>query len=266
MAGIIRVSNLNYRYPDGTVGLKNVGFEVEAGETMVIIGANGTGKSTLFMNLMGVLHGEGDIEIMGLPLNKTNLTDIRRGMGMVFQNPDDQLFCPTVMDDVSFGPLNLGWNTNDVIAASQKALALVDMEGYESRTSHHLSFGEKKRASIATVLSMNPKILLLDEPTSGLDPRSISKFINILYTLKSQGKTLLIVTHDIFLTQEIADRVLVFSEEKMPVAIGNYKEILNNYDLLLKNNLVHHHRHRHDDGVHEHEHRHDHVHEHKLQS
>ena len=109
MARIIKVLNLNYRYPDGTLGLNNVSFEVEEGETLVIIGANGTGKSTLFMNLMGVLDGDGHIEIMGLTLNKLNLKNIRREMGMVFQNPDDQLFCPTVMDDVSFGPLNLGW-------------------------------------------------------------------------------------------------------------------------------------------------------------
>src|SRR4030066_175606 len=263
MDRIIKVHNLNYRYPDGTVGLKDVNFEVVAGETMVIIGANGTGKSTLFMNLMGVLDGTGHVEINGIALNRSNLKNIRRGMGMVFQNPDDQLFCPTVMDDVSFGPLNLGLDANQVTEASQKALALVDLQGYESRTSYHLSFGEKKRAAIATVLSMNPRILLLDEPTSGLDPRSISKFINILYTLKSQGKTLLIVTHDLFLTQEIADRVLVFSEEKRPVALGNYKEILNNYDLLLKNNLVHQHRHRHDAVVHEHEHRHGYTHKHQ---
>ncbi len=262
MARIITVSNLNYRYPDGTIGLNNVNFDVEDGETLVIIGANGTGKSTLFMNMIGVLEGDGNIDIMGLRLDKSSMKEIRRKMGMVFQNPDDQLFCPTVMDDVSFGPLNLGMNSNHAIAASQEALALVGMGDYGQRTSHHLSYGEKKRASIATVLSMNPRILLLDEPTSGLDPRSSSKFINILYTLKTQGKTILIVTHDIFLTQEIADRVLVFSEEKRPVAVGNYKEILNNYDLLLKNNLVHQHRHRHDEIVHEHEHRHDHIHEH----
>ncbi|GAN34744.1 MAG: ATP-binding cassette domain-containing protein [Candidatus Brocadia sp. AMX2] len=262
MARAIIVSNLNYCYPDGTMALKDVNFDVEEGETLVIIGANGTGKSTLFMNLMGILEGDGRIEIMGLTLDKKNMKEIRRKMGLVFQNPDDQLFCPTVMDDVSFGPLNLGWDNNQIIAASEEALVLVGMEGYGSRISHHLSFGEKKRAAIATVLSMNPKVLLLDEPTSGLDPRSSSKFINILYTLKSQGKTLLVVTHDIFLTQEIADRVLVFSEEKRPVAIGNYKEILNNYDLLLKNNLVHQHRHRHDEMVHEHEHRHGHIHKH----
>lgn len=262
MAGIIKVSHLQYHYPDGTVGLNDVSFEVQEGETMVILGANGTGKSTLFMNLMGVLDGVGSVEIMGMPLYKANLKEIRRGMGMVFQNPDDQLFCPTVMDDVSFGPLNQGQSPDQVIDAAQKALALVDLQGYESRTPHHLSFGERKRAAIATVLSMNPSILLLDEPTSGLDPRSVSKFINILYTLKSQGKTLLIVTHDLFLTQEIADRVLVFSEEKKPVAIGNYKEILSNHNLLLKNNLIHQHRHRHNDVVHEHEHRHGYVHEH----
>ncbi len=262
MARAIKVLNLTYRYPDGTIGLNDVGFEVKEGETMVIIGANGTGKSTLFMNLMGILEGDGYIEILGSKLNNMNLKNIRREMGMIFQNPDDQLFCTTVMDDVSFGPINLGWGKNEVIAASQKALAMVGLEDYETRTSHHLSFGEKKRAAIATVLSMNPKILLLDEPTSGLDPRSASKFINILYTLKSQGKTLLIVTHDIFLAQEIADRVLVFSEDKHPVAVGNYKDILNNYDLLLKNNLIHEHRHRHADVVHEHEHQHGHSHKH----
>ena len=263
MARIIRVSNLRYRYPDGTPGLQDVSFEVEEGETLVIIGANGTGKSTLFMNLMGVLEGEGRIEVMGLALNNRNMRDIRQGMGLVFQNPEDQLFCPTVLDDVSFGPFNMGWDADEAIAASHKALALVGMEGYESRTSYHLSFGEKKRAAIAAVLSMNPRILLLDEPTSGLDPRSVSRFINILYTLKSQGKTLLIVTHDIFLAQEVADRVLVFSEEKRPVAVGGYKEILNNHDLLVENNLAHHHRHRHEEVVHEHEHRHGYMHKHE---
>lgn len=262
MAKIIRVANLNYGYPDGTIGLKDVSFEVEEGETLVIIGANGTGKSTLFMNLMGVLEGEGYIQIMDLALSKASLKEIRRRMGIVFQNPDDQLFCPTVIDDVSFGPLNLGWDSSKAISASQKALAFVGLEGYESRTSYHLSFGEKKRVAIAAVLSMNPEILLMDEPTSGLDPRSVSKFINILYTLKSQRKTLLIVTHDIFLTQEVADRVLVFSEEKKPVAIGDYKEILSNYGLLLRNNLIHQHRHRHDEIIHEHEHKHGYAHEH----
>ncbi|HHT9127587.1 MAG TPA: energy-coupling factor ABC transporter ATP-binding protein [Candidatus Wujingus californicus] len=262
MASIIKVSNLNYCYPDGTIGLNDVSFEVREGETLVIIGANGTGKSTLFLNLIGILEGSGNIEVMGLALNKNNLKNIRKIMGMVFQSPDEQLFCPTVMDDVTFGPLNLGWSNDLVIKASEKALELVGLEGFGTRMSYHLSFGEKKRAAIATVLSMEPRILLLDEPTSGLDPRSTSMFINILYTLKSQGKTLLIVTHDLFLTQEVADRVLVFSEEKKPVAIGNYNEILNNYDLLLRNNLVHQHRHRHDEVIHEHEHKHGYIHKH----
>ena len=115
MARIIIVSNLNYQYPDGTPALRDVSFDVKDGETMVIIGANGTGKSTLFMNLMGVLDGDGHIEIMGLTLTKTNKKEIRQRMGMVFQNPDDQLFCPTVMDDVSFGPLNLGWDSDRAI-------------------------------------------------------------------------------------------------------------------------------------------------------
>ncbi|UJS17612.1 MAG: energy-coupling factor ABC transporter ATP-binding protein [Candidatus Jettenia sp.] len=166
MASIIKVSNLNYRYPDGTVGLKDVSFEAEEGETLVIIGANGTGKSTLCMNLMGILEGDGHINIAGLTLNKIHVKEIRRKVGMVFQNPDDQLFCPTVIDDVSFGPLNLGWDNNEVMVASQKALALVDMEGYESRTSYHLSFGEKKGQLLPpyylwiqrSCCSMNPRV------------------------------------------------------------------------------------------------------------
>ena len=140
------------------------------------------------MNLMGVLEGTGHVEINGVVLNRSNMKEIRRGMGMVFQNPDDQLFCPTVMDDVSFGPANLGWSSEEVITASQKALLLVGLEGYGARTSYHLSFGEKKRAAIATILSMNPNILLLDEPTSGLGPTEHLKICQHPLYLESPGE------------------------------------------------------------------------------
>ena len=180
----IRVINLSFKYPDGTSGLKEISFEVEKGETVLIVGANGTGKSTLLLNLMGVFRGEGEIEIFGARLNKKNLTELRKRIGLVFQNPDDQLFCPTVFDDVAFGPINLGYDKETDMQEVSKALSAVRMEDFEERSSHHLSFGEKKKVAIASVLSMNPDILLLDEPTGGLDPRSAAELIDILYQLK----------------------------------------------------------------------------------
>ena len=156
----IKITDLNFVYPDSTIGLNKVSFEIKKGQTVLIIGANGTGKSTLLLNLMGILNGEGELEIFGVPMNKKNLTDVRRRLGLVFQNPDDQLFCPTVFDDVAFGPINLGYDEETVIQNVKRALSAVRMEGFEERSSHHLSFGEKKKVSIASVLSMEPEILL----------------------------------------------------------------------------------------------------------
>ena len=266
MSEAIKVRHLYYTYPDKTTGLQDINLEAAKGETVIIIGANGTGKSTLLLNLMGILRGKGDIEVLGNVLNDKNLKTIRRTMGLVFQNPDDQLFCPTVLDDVAFGPLNLGWERDAVLHESRSALALVRMEKFESRPSHHLSFGEKKRVAVATLLSMKPQILLLDEPTGGLDPRSCTELIEILYVLKDQGKTILATSHDLHMVAEIADRVCVLSEEKTIVADGPFKEILSNHELLSKNNLIHQHRHRHERFVKEHEHAHLHEHDHENSS
>ncbi|HHT9124927.1 MAG TPA: energy-coupling factor ABC transporter ATP-binding protein [Candidatus Brocadiia bacterium] len=263
MSEAIKVGHLFYTYPDKTVGLQDINLDVAKGETVIIIGANGTGKSTLLLNLIGILRGRGEIEILGNVLNDKNLRTIRKEMGLVFQNPDDQLFCPTVLDDVAFGPVNLGWDRDVVLQESRNALALVRMEKVESRPSHHLSFGEKKRVAIATLLSMKPQILLMDEPTGGLDPRSCTELIEILYVLKDQGKTILATSHDLHMVSEIADRVCVLSEEKTIVADGPFKEILSNQELLLKNNLIHQHRHRHERFVVEHEHAHLHEHDHE---
>lgn len=263
MTEAIKVRHLHYTYPDKTIGLRDINLNVARGETVVVIGANGTGKSTLLLNLMGILRGEGEVKVLGNALNNKNLRTIRREMGLAFQNPDDQLFCPTVLDDVAFGPLNLGWERDVVLSEARNALALVRMEKYESRPSHHLSFGEKKRVAMATLLSMRPQILLLDEPTGGLDPRSSADLIDILYVLREQGKTILATSHDLHLVAEIADRVCVFSEEKTIAADGPFREILSNHDLLLKNNLVHSHRHRHERYIAEHEHEHLHEHEHE---
>lgn len=235
----IKVVNLSFVYPDGTTGLNKVSFEIERGQTALIIGANGTGKSTLLLNLMGILKGDGEIEIFGMPMKKKNLTDIRRRLGLVFQNPDDQLFCPTVFDDVAFGPINLGYDREKVIQQVERALSFVRMEGFRQRSSHHLSFGEKKKVSIASVLSMEPEILLLDEPTGGLDPRSASELMDILYQLKEKGKTILATTHDLNFVSELADIVFIMGEGKNIVAKDLPHIILSNRTLLIENNLIH---------------------------
>lgn len=238
----IKVIDLNFTYHDGTTGLKQISFEIKTGQTVLIMGANGTGKSTLLLNLMGILRGTGKIEIFGVSMNKKNLPEIRRRLGLVFQNPDDQLFCPTVFDDVAFGPINLGYDKETVVQEVKRALSAVRMEGFKERSSHHLSFGEKKKIAIASVLSMNPEILMLDEPTAGLDPRSASELIDILYQLKEDGKTILSTTHDLYFASELADEIFVMGEGKDIIAKDVPHLILSAQELLLENNLIHKHR------------------------
>ena len=235
----IKVTDLSFVYPDATIGLNKVSLEIRKGQTVLIIGANGTGKSTLLLNLMGIFKGEGEIEIFGMPMKKKNLSEICKRLGLVFQNPDDQLFCPTVFDDVAFGPINLGLNEKAVIQKVKRALSAVRMEGFEERSSHHLSFGEKKKVSIASVLSMEPEILLLDEPTGGLDPRSAYELMEILHQLKEEGKTILTTTHDLYFVSELADIVFVMGEGKNIVAKDLPYIILSNRKLLVENNLIH---------------------------
>jgi cobalt/nickel transport system ATP-binding protein len=235
----IKVTDLSFVYPDGTIGLNKVSFEIRKGQTVVIVGANGTGKSTLLLNLMGISRGEGEIEIFGVPMNKKSLSEVCGRLGLVFQNPDDQLFCPTVFDDVAFGPINLGYGEETVRQKVKKALSSVRMERFYERSSHHLSFGEKKKVSLASVLSMDPEILLLDEPTGGLDPRSASELLEILHHLKEEGKTILTTTHDLYFVSELADIVFVMGESKNIVAKDLPHIIFSNRKLLLENNLIH---------------------------
>lgn len=261
-APAIRTEGLRYSYPDGTAVLRNVEMEVPQGECTLILGANGSGKSTLLLNLAGILRGAGTIEIMGKLLADKTLPQIRRILGLVFQNPEDQLFCPTVHDDVAFGPLNLGMPEEAVREAVNRALGMVGLNGFEDRLSHRLSFGEKKRIAIATVLSMSPEILLLDEPTSGLDPRSGCGLIDILMDLREQGKTILTATHDLHLASEVADRILILGEEGWIVAAGGH-DLLKDKEILQDNNLLHVHRHGHERRRHAHPHFHGHQHEHE---
>ena len=231
---VIEIKNLSYSYPDGTEALHDITLDVFEGESIGIIGPNGAGKSTLLLHLNGILKGNGYIRIFDIEVNDKNLTYIRSKVGLVFQDPDNQLFMPTVFDDVAFGPINMLLPKNEVKLSVEKALKEVDMLGSIGRASHHLSFGEKKRVSIATVLSMKPEILALDEPTSNLDPKARYDFIQLLKTI---SKTKIIASHDLDMILDICDRAIILDKGTI-VANGDTKGILSNAPLLEKHNLL----------------------------
>jgi len=230
----VEIINLNYNYPDGKQALKGINFRLARNETIGIIGPNGAGKTTLLLQLNGILQGKGNISIMGLPLVSGNLKKIRAKIGLVFQDPDDQLFSSTVYDDVSFGPVNMELSVEEVNRRTLEALTLVGMENYSARSSHHLSFGEKKRVSIATVLSMKPEILILDEPTSNLDPRQRRNLIDLLKNIEAAK---IIASHDLEMIKELCPRV-VFMNGGAIVTEGETLDILSNAALLEKHGLI----------------------------
>ena len=230
---VINIKDLGFSYPDGHVALKDISLSIKTGEKIALVGPNGAGKSTLMLHLNGIFSGEGELEIGLLPLNKENLPVIRSLVGLVFQNPDDQLFSPTVFEDVAFGPLHMGLAEEEVIARVEEALALVDMRGFDDRLSHHLSTGQKKRIAIATVLSMRPQILVLDEPSAGLDPRARRGLINLLRELPL---TMLVSTHDLRMAKELFPRVVIMDEGKI-VADGKTSNLLKDEALLEKHGL-----------------------------
>ncbi len=229
----IEINNLSFSYPDGKTALENVNLSVAEGETVGIVGANGAGKTTLILHLNGILRGNGTIKIAGMDLNKKNVGKIRSKVGLVFQNPEDQLFSPTVFDDVSFGPLNMKIPKDEVIKRTTDALEMVEMRGFENRSAYHLSEGEKKRISIATVLSMNPEILVLDEPTSNLDPKHRRELIGLL---KNLGKTLILVSHDLEAVLDLCERTVLMNKGKI-VADGKTRDLLNDEKLMEENYL-----------------------------
>jgi len=229
----IEVENLAFTYPDGQRALYGITLKIEPGEKVALVGPNGAGKSTLMLHLNGILQGEGKICVAGLSMTAQNLGKIRAAVGLVFQNPDDQLFSPTVFDDVAFGPLHMGLPEATVRARVQNALAAVGMQGYTDRISHHLSIGEKKRIAIATVLSMEPEILVLDEPTAGLDPRARRTLINLLRQLEM---TMLVSTHDIRMVAELFPRTVIMEAGQI-VASGDTHTILADQALLAQHGL-----------------------------
>jgi cobalt/nickel transport system ATP-binding protein len=230
---VLLVNDLHFTYPDGREALRGVTFKMCASDKVALVGPNGAGKSTLIMHLNGILQGRGQVEVAGMRLTRANLPAIRALVGLVFQNPDDQLFSPTVFEDVAFGPLHMGLPESEVHQRVQAALEAVKMTSFRDRLSHHLSVGEKKRIAIATVLSMNPGILILDEPTSGLDPRARRTLIHLLRDLPI---SMLVSTHDMRLVGELFPRVLVMDEGQI-VADGLTAEILNDDKFLNAHGL-----------------------------
>jgi cobalt/nickel transport system ATP-binding protein len=230
---VLQVRGLHFSYPDGHVALRGISLNLCSGDKVALVGPNGAGKSTLMLHLNGILEGQGEIDLGGLRLGRNNLPVIRSMVGLVFQNPDDQLFSPTVFEDVAFGPLHMGLSESEVRERVDSALEAVRMSSYKDRLSHHLSVGEKKRIAIATVLSMNPSILVLDEPSAGLDPRARRTLINLLRELPI---TMLVSTHDMRLVQELFPRTIVMDDGNI-VADGLTMEILENEELLNAHGL-----------------------------
>ena len=224
---------LRYHYPDGTPALEGVDLEIARGERVALLGPNGAGKSTLLLQLNGILRGEGEVLVGGERLTDANAAAIRAQIGLLFANPDDQLFLPTVLDDVAYGPLHQGLDPDEVLARARAALAEVGMSGYEERTPHRLSLGEKKRIAIATVLSMQPAVLALDEPTTSLAPAARRSLIDLLARLP---QTLVIATHDLGMVRDLDPRVVVIDGGRV-VADGPAVEILEDGELLRAHGL-----------------------------
>jgi len=230
---VLQIEDLNFVYPDGHQALQDICLSMKAGEKVALVGPNGAGKSTLLLHMNGILAGTGRITIGGLPLLKENLPTIRGMVGLVFQNPDDQLFSPTVFEDVAFGPLHMGLPEEEVRARVTSALQQVRMEGYRDHLSHHLSMGEKKRIAIATVLCMQPHVLVLDEPSSGLDPRARRTLINLLRELPV---SMLVSTHDMALVSQLFERMVIMDEGRI-VADGNTHALMADESLLQAHGL-----------------------------
>lgn len=230
---ILRVNDLHFAYPDGHVALKGVSLTLNVGEKVALVGPNGAGKSTLMLHLNGILRGNGAVSVSGMNMIEKNLPVIRATVGLVFQNPDDQLFSPTVFDDVAFGPLHMGLPEDVVRERVESALSAVRMDGFGDRLSHHLSMGQKKRISIATVLSMKPQILVLDEPSAGLDPRARRSLIDLL---DEMTMTMLVSTHDLRMVQELFPRMIVMDHGEI-VADGDTLELLEDEALLFAHGL-----------------------------
>lgn len=233
----VSINSLSYAYPDGAQALKGISLDIFRGECLGLIGPNGAGKTTLMLHLNGIFLSEnnnGIVTIMGRKVGKENVKAIRKDVGIVFQDPDDQLFMPTVLDDIAFGPINLGYDKAEVKQRVTQALAGVGMEGFEERVPHHLSIGQKRRISIATVLSMSPEVLVLDEPSASLDPRG--KW-GLIKTVRELSMTKIIASHDMELIKALCERTVILDDGQI-VADDLTENILSNMPLLRAHGLA----------------------------
>lgn len=236
MSCLIEIENLSYRYPDGVVALRDINLHIKHGETVGLVGPNGAGKTTLFLILAGVIENfEGSVKVAGCDLTtKEGRRDVHQKLGIVFQNADDQLFNPTVYEDIAFGPLNLGTPKDEIPARVDHAMQLVGLEsGIKTRVPFHLSGGEKRRVALAGILAMQPNVLLLDEPSSDLDPRGRRELLEII---KAFPITRIVSSHDLCFILECCERVVVCNDGTIQ-AKGEVREILSNEELMMSNGL-----------------------------
>lgn len=236
---IIQTENMSFTYPDGTPALHDINIEIKEGERVAVIGSNGAGKSTLFAHFNGINKPtSGLIKIDDKPIvyEKKELLQIRQKVGIVFQNPDDQLFAPTVIEDVAFGPMNLGLSEDEVDERVEDALEMVGMTGLGKKAPHHLSGGQKKRVAIAGILAMRPEIMVLDEPTTGLDPKGVEQVMEILYMLNRQAMSIIVASHDVEMVTQFADKIFILHDGEI-IGQGTTEEIFNDCETLYKAHL-----------------------------
>jgi cobalt/nickel transport system ATP-binding protein len=267
---LYNLRDVEYEYHGTHPALQAIRLLVNAGERIAIVGSNGSGKSTLLQILAGLLFPtRGEVQAFGQRLTEERFLEasftafFRQRVGLLFQNPDIQLFCPTVLDEIAFGPLQLDSSPEEALQKSREMIKMLNLEKIAGRSPHQLSGGEKKKVALASMLAVNPEVLLLDEPTGGLDPRSQVWLVEVLDELHSIGRTIITATHDLSVLEEIADRAFVMGEDHTIIADGPPEDILGDLPLLLKANLIHEHVHGHEGFLHSHGHLHFFTHRHK---
>ncbi len=263
MDEIIGVRGVHYSYYERIPALVDVSLQIRKGRRFAIIGSNGSGKSTLLQILSGLIHpSAGKAFFKGWEVTEETLSDesflrfFREHVGYVFQDSDVQLFCPTVLDELMYGPIQLGLCEGEALERAFAIMKMLSIEHIQDRPSYMLSGGEKKRVALGSILTMNPEVLLFDEPTNGLDPRTQVFLLELMLALNEAGKTIVVATHDLTLVDELGSEVAVLNEEHRLEKVGSADEILGDEDLLLKVNLIHEHTHHHGDTVHSHLHSH----------
>lgn len=263
MEDLIKLERISFHYYNGITALREISLKIDAGNSLAIIGANGCGKSTLLQIMNGLLFPlEGKFFFRGQEVTAEALRDrgflkfFRQRVGYLFQEPDVQLFCPTVFDELLYGPQQLEMDEKEALNRAWEVMELLGIENLKDRPSYMLSGGEKKKVALASVLTMNPEVLLLDEPTNGLDPRTQCTLIELILALHAAGRTIVVATHDLSLVGELQSSVAVLSEDHQLAKIGEAEEVLNDVDLLLRVNLIHDHHHLHGTTAHKHMHGH----------